>query len=54
MSEGTVTCYKYSRDFLEQWVREMMGGGFNVIYPMACFSLYLQKLDEAVGHGSHD
>lgn len=30
------------------WVREMMGGGFNVIYPMACFSLYLQKLDEAV------
>lgn len=30
------------------WVREMMGGGYNVIYLMACFATYLQKLDEAV------
>lgn len=33
------------------WVREMMGGGYNVIYLMACFATYLQKMDEAVARG---
>lgn len=30
------------------WVREMMGGGYNVVYLMACFSAYLEKLKGAV------
>jgi hypothetical protein len=31
------------------WVREMMGGGYSVVYLMACFATYLQKLHGAVG-----
>jgi hypothetical protein len=30
------------------WVREMMGGGYNLVYLMACFAAYLQKLETAV------
>lgn len=29
------------------WVREMMGGGYSVVYLMACFATYLQKLNSA-------
>jgi hypothetical protein len=31
------------------WVREMMGGGYSVVYLMACFATYMQKLHGAVG-----
>ena len=31
------------------WVREMMGGGYNVVYLMASFAAYMQKLETAVG-----
>lgn len=34
------------------WVREMMGGGFSIVYLMACFSTYLQKLTSTVGASS--
>ncbi|MGI8906105.1 MAG: hypothetical protein ACR2IE_06405 [Candidatus Sumerlaeaceae bacterium] len=34
------------------WVREMMGGGYSVVYLMACFATYLQKLHGAVGIAS--
>jgi hypothetical protein len=30
------------------WVREMMSGGYNIVYLMACFSAYLDKLQTAV------
>ena len=30
------------------WIREMLGGGYNVVYVLACFATYLKKLDEAV------
>jgi hypothetical protein len=34
------------------WVREMLGGGYSVVYLMACFATYLQKLHGAVGIAS--
>lgn len=30
------------------WIREMMGGGYSVVYLMACVANYLQKLEAAV------
>ncbi|MGB9692686.1 MAG: hypothetical protein ACPL7D_11035 [Candidatus Sumerlaeaceae bacterium] len=38
------------------WFREMVGGGFNMLYLMALVAIYLQKLDHAVtnsGQGEH-
>jgi len=34
------------------WVREMMGGGYSVVYLMACFATYLQKLNSATAVAS--
>lgn len=34
------------------WVREMMGGGYSVVFLMACVANYLQKLEAAVAQKS--
>ncbi len=31
-----------------QWVREMLCGGYNLVYMMACFAVYLQKMQESL------
>ena len=28
------------------WVCEMMGGGYNALYLMACLMVYLQRMDD--------
>jgi hypothetical protein len=33
------------------WVREMMGGGYNRVFLMALFAVYLQKMEQAVVAG---
>jgi hypothetical protein len=36
------------------WVREMMGGGYDTLFLMALFAVYLQKMEQAVvAGGSH-
>jgi hypothetical protein len=30
-----------------RWVREMVSGGFDLVFLMACLAVYLQKLEQA-------
>jgi hypothetical protein len=37
-----------------EWLRDMVGGGYNIIFFMAVLALYLQKLDRAVSGGEQE